>query len=297
MTPEQILEFPPRILTQQQREFFFANGYLVLERVLDDKWIARLRAAKDEMIERSRAVSQSDSVFDLEPGHTHDHPRLRRVTNPAQQHAAFWAYCNDSPMPDIVADLVGPDVKFHHSKLNFKWKHGGEEVKWHYDIGFFPHTNYAVLTVGTYLYDCGMQQGPLGVIPGSHLIDPLPTQYSDSGEWAGYIQDRDIAQLATDKAVYLTGPAGSLTIHHCKTVHGSRRNASDVSRPLLLNCLTAGDAFPYTVNPIHPEHDQQILRGKRPRVAHIDPRACEVPPDWSKGYSSIFALQQEAAAR
>ncbi len=79
MTPEQILEFPPRILTQQQREFFFANGYLVLERVLDDKWIARLRAATDEMIERSRAVSQSDAIFDLEPGHTHDHPRLRRV--------------------------------------------------------------------------------------------------------------------------------------------------------------------------------------------------------------------------
>ncbi|UCH48489.1 MAG: phytanoyl-CoA dioxygenase family protein [Betaproteobacteria bacterium] len=297
MTPEQILEIPPRILTRQQREFFFANGYLLLERVLDEEWIARLRAATDEMIERSRAVSKSDSVFDLEPDHTRDHPRLRRVTNPAQQHPAFWAYCNDSPMPDIVADLVGPDVKFHHSKLNFKWKHGGEEVKWHYDIGFFPHTNYSVLTVGTYLYDCGMEQGPLGVIPGSHLIDPLPTQYSDSGEWAGYIQDRDLAQLATDKAVYLTGPAGSLTIHHCKTVHGSKRNESKVSRPLLLNTLTSGDAFPYTVNPIYPEHDQQMLRGKRPRFAHIDPRACEVPPDWSKGYTSIFALQQEAAAR
>ena len=53
-------------------------------------------------------------------------------------------------------------MKFHHSKLNYKWAQGGEEVKWHYDISFWPHTNYSPLTVGTYLYDCGMDNGPLG---------------------------------------------------------------------------------------------------------------------------------------
>ncbi len=30
--------------------------------------------------------------------------------------------------------------------------------------------------------------------------------------------------------------------------------------------------------------------------AHHDPRPCLVPPDWSKGYTSIFALQQEEAS-
>jgi Uncharacterized protein conserved in bacteria (DUF2252) len=29
----------------------------------------------------------------------------------------------------VAADLLGPDVKFHHSKLNFKAPRGGEEVK------------------------------------------------------------------------------------------------------------------------------------------------------------------------
>ncbi len=296
MTPEQIINIPPRVLSREQREFYFENGYLLLESVLTEEWITRLRAATDAMVERSRAVSESDTIFDLEPGHTRDNPRLRRVTNPAQHQRAFWDYCNESIMPDIVADLVGPDVKFHHSKLNFKWKRGGEEVKWHYDIGFFPHTNYSVLTVGTYLYDCAMEQGPLGVIPGSHERDPLPTQYNDSGQWAGCVQDRDLKRFDTDKAVYLTGPAGSLTIHSCRTLHGSKRNESDIGRPLLLNTLTSGDAFPYTVNPIYPEHDQQMLRGSRPRAAHIDSRSCEIPPDWSKGYTSIFALQQEAIA-
>ncbi len=292
MTPEQILDVKPRVLNQSQREFYFNEGYLLLERVIDERWLARLRAATDELVERSRSVTVSDQVFDLEAGHAADAPRLRRVSNPAEQHEAFWAYCTDSVMADIVADLVGPDVKFHHSKLNFKWANGGEEVKWHYDIAFWPHTNYSPLTVGTYLYDCGMAQGPLGVLPRSHLIDPMLSQYDAQGRWTGCLSTEDCAKLDLSRAAFLPGPAGSLTIHNCRTLHYSARNESDLGRPLLLNTLTSADAFPYTVNPIRPKHDQFILRGRPARFAHHDPRPCLIPPDWSKGYTSIFALQQ-----
>jgi len=292
MMPEQILAIAPKILTQAQREQYFSEGYLLVEDAIDEQWIRRLRAATDELIARSRAVTHSDAVFDLEPAHRPEAPRLRRVSNPVEQHPVYWDYCLESPLPDIVADLVGPDVKFHHSKLNFKWAQGGEEVKWHYDISFWPHTNYSPLTVGTYLYDCGMEQGPLGVMPGSHSIDPMLSQYDDQGNWTGCLSAADVAKLDASKTVYLTGPAGSLTIHNCRTLHCSPRNESDLGRPLLLNTMTSADAFPYTVNPIKPRHDQFMLRGQRARFAHHDPRPCLVPPDWSKGYTSIFALQQ-----
>ena len=293
MTPEQVLAIPPKVLTQAQREQYFSEGYLYLERAISDEWIARLRAATEELVERSRKVTQSDAIFDLEPKHRPDAPRLRRVSNPVEQHPVFWDYCLKSVLPDIVADLVGPDVKFHHSKLNFKWAQGGEEVKWHYDISFWPHTNYSPLTVGTYLYDCGMEQGPLAVLPKSHLLDPMLSQYDGKGNWTGCLSAADVARLDTSKTVYITGPAGSLTIHNCRTLHSSPRNESDLGRPLLLNTMTSADAFPNTVNPIKPKHDQFMLRGKRALFAHHDPRPCLVPPDWSKGYTSIFALQQE----
>lgn len=292
MTPEQVLAIPPRVLTQSQREFYFREGYLMLERVIDQSWLERLRAATAELVERSRGVTRSDNVFDLEPNHRPDAPRLRRVSNPVEHHPVFWQYCTESPLPDIVADLVGPDVKFHHSKLNFKWAQGGEEVKWHYDIGFWPHTNYSPLTVGTYIYDCGPDNGPLMVLPRSHEIEPLLSQYDDQGRWTGCLRDEDLAKLDLSKAVTLTGPAGSLTIHNCRTLHASPKNLSDTGRPLLLFTLTSADAFPYTVNPIRPKHDQTIIRGRRAAWAHHDPRPCLLPPDWSGGYTSIFALQQ-----
>ncbi len=112
----------------------------------------------------------------------------------------YWEYISQSVVPDIVADLVGGDVKYHHSKLNFKWASGGEEVKWHYDIGFWPHTNYSPLTIGTYLYDCGMEQGPLGVMPGSHQMEPLPSQYDEHGKWTGCLSAADVAQTGFDRA-------------------------------------------------------------------------------------------------
>ena len=107
-------------------------------------------------------------------------PRLRRVTSPVDHHPDYWAYARDSLLVDVAPTSSGPDVKFHHSKLNFKWARGGEEVKWHQDIQYWPHTNYSPLTVGTYLYDCGTEQGPLGVLPGSH-DGPLYDLYDDDG--------------------------------------------------------------------------------------------------------------------
>ena len=297
MTPEQVLSIPARALSQKQRERYFEDGFLLLERIIPEEWLQRLRGATDELVERSRDVQRSDAVFDLEPDHTRAAPRLRRVSSPVDQHPAFWDYLVQSRLGDIVADLVGPDVKYHQSKLNFKWAKGGAEVKWHYDISFWPHTNYSPLTVGTYLYDCDMDQGPVGFLPGSHRW-PMRSQYDSSGRWIGCLADADVAHLDVSKARYMVGPAGSVTLHNCRTVHGSPVNTSDKGRPLLLYVLSSADAFPYTANPIPSRnYEQAIIRGQRARYAHLDPEPCEVPPDWSRGYTSIFALQQREDAR
>lgn len=292
MTPEQVLSIRPKVLTDRQREDYFANGYILLERIIPDEWIERLRRTTTEMVDESRQIATSDAVWDLEEGHTAANPRLRRLSSPNDHHPVYWEYASRSILADAIADLVGPDVKFHHSKLNFKWAQGGDEVKWHQDISFWPHTNYSPCTAGTYIYDCGMDQGPLGIIKGSH-DGPLYDQYNKSGEWVGCLSDEDAAKIDPKDEIYLPGPAGSVTIHNCRTIHGSKPNRSDLGRPLLLNVYSSADAIPYTHNPLYSKYDQAIVRGQAARWAHHDPRPCLLPPDWSGGYTSIFALQQE----
>ncbi len=292
MKEEDILAIPPKVLSPEQREFYFENGYLLVERAVGDELLERLRAVTAEMVEKSRELACSDAVFDLEPGHSRETPRLRRLSNPADHHPLFWEYASQSVATDIVADLVGPDVKFHHSKLNFKWSGGGEEVKWHQDIQFWPHTNYSPLTVGLYLDDVGPDQGPLGVVPGSHEGE-LYDQYNDKGQWVGYLSEEAMRKAGVENAEFLTGPAGSLTVHNCRTIHGSMANESARGRPLLLNAYSSADAFTYTCNPLRPRTAGAIVRGNPAAWAHHDPRPCLMPPDWSGGYASIFAVQQE----
>jgi ectoine hydroxylase-related dioxygenase (phytanoyl-CoA dioxygenase family) len=136
-----------------------------------------------------------------------------------------------------------------------------------------------------------MDQGPLGVIPGSHETEVFD-HYADDGSWAGFIKERDLSRVAVDKAQYLCGPGGSLTLHNYRTVHGSEPNRSDLGRPLLLNVMSAADAFPYTYNPLKTRYYQQNIRGNPARMAHHDPRPLPIPPDWSAGYTSIFDYQQ-----
>ena len=39
MTPEQVLSQSPRVLTQAQREFYFREGYILLEAIIGDEWV------------------------------------------------------------------------------------------------------------------------------------------------------------------------------------------------------------------------------------------------------------------
>ena len=97
----------------------------------------------------------------------------------------------------------------------------------------------------------------------------------------------------SNSRVLITGPAGSVTVHNCRVIHGSAINHSDAGRPLLLNVYSAADACPYTANPLKNRFEGEIVRGKAARWARHDPRPCEMPPDWSDGYVSIYAVQQE----
>ena len=251
--------------------------------------LAELQAVTDDFVDQSRAITEPGDRFDIGPGHSADQPVLRRLKSPDTAHDAYWRFAT-GVVADIAADLVGPNVVFHHSKLNFKWFDASDTVKWHQDIQFFPHTNYNVLTIGCYLADTTMDNGPLAALRGSHN-DKLYDQYDANGNWTGMLSDEDAATVDASKIEYITGKAGTLTIHNARTLHYSPSSKSPLPRPLLLNCYTSADAKPYTAHPQPTRNTYKVIRGEAVKWAHHDPRPCQTPPDWSGGYTSIYAAQ------
>jgi ectoine hydroxylase len=295
MTPDDILSHPPLIMTQGQREGYFRDGFAAVPNATPADVLAGIRAKSQGFLDKSRAVSGAHEFFDLGPNHSPDHPHVRRLRKPVDADPFFWDVATSDFMTSIAADLVGPDVKFHSAKLNYKWPGGGEIVKWHQDIPAWPHTNYSPVTLGIYLDDVTGPEGPLACLPGSQE-GPLYSHYGPDRNWTGYLAEADERAAHVETAVDLTGSAGTVIAINCRTVHGSVANSTDRVRPLLLFVYSSADAFSWTSSPTPTSHSGEIVRGKPARFVHLDPRPVEVPPEWHKvGYNSIFSAQKVAA--
>lgn len=290
MTPEEILSHPARVLSQAQRESYFERGYIMVESLIDEAWLERLTSTTQGYLERSRGVKASDDIYDLAPGHCAERPKVRRLKGPDVD-PVYWEFAN-GVIADVAADLVGPDVTFHHAKLNFKWPTDADSnsVDWHQDIPFYPHTNYNVLAIGTYLEDTADEDGPLMVLPGSH-DGPLYEHYDEARNWTGHLRADDAAGLDESVAVTCPGPRGSITVHNARLVHASRPASAKSMRPLLINSYAAADAYPYTTGAHRTPNYRKLVRGEPARWAFHDARPCPLPPDWTQGYTSIYAAQ------
>ncbi|MBT5849895.1 MAG: phytanoyl-CoA dioxygenase family protein [Acidimicrobiaceae bacterium] len=276
-------------------ETYERDGFVCLESFVTADWLSRLNAAMERLIDESRTAAPGDWRFDPEPDHTADDPRLRRINTPVDLDPTFAEFALDGPATDLAVDMLGPNVRFHHSKLNIKWSSGGEEVKWHQDIQFWPHTDFSPLTIGIYLNEVDDQMGPMGIVPGSHRGELFDLR-ADDGSWAGAIRDEDLDRADTATAVYLKGPAGSATVHNCCAIHGSAPNTSPRMRPLLLQTYSRADSYPLLgvgTNGKISSSAHSLVRGAAPDRITVGGRTMPAAPDWYKGkYTSIFAQQQ-----
>jgi len=273
-----------------------ASGYLLLPSFVPSEWLDELRAASADFVDQSRGLTVSDRVIDIEPGHTSAAPRLRRLVEPVERHEAFRRFALEGPAADLAQHILGGPVRYHHSKLNYKWSDGGEEVKWHQDIQFWPHTDFTPLTIGVYLDDVDDEMGPMGVLPGSHRGD-LYDLYDLDGRWTGAMRPGDIDRLDHDAVVWLSGPAGSVTVHNCCMVHGSQPNRSARPRPLLLQTYSAASSYPVAgigANSAIGRTAGTIIGGDADQTIEIDGRTLHGAPNWARnGAPTIFGSQQD----
>ncbi len=290
----------PTQLTEAQRALFWEQGYLIVENSVDAELLAALRGDFATWVTESRNhnAPYGDTLdgrprFDLEPGHTADRPGLRRVNAPVEVSRAYFSAMADSRMTDCVAELVGPNVKLHHSKINSKQPTGATEVKWHQDFPFTPHSNDDLVTALLMVDDVTLENGPLEIVPGSHKGEIHGLWHDDSSGtsvFTGAVTEA-VAEDCRAKAVVCTGKAGSLCLMHTRLLHGSAPNRSDRPRTLFITVYSAEDAVPLSANPMPTKYEGLVVRGEGTnRVRSI---AFEMPLPQKPTTASFFDQQAE----
>jgi ectoine hydroxylase-related dioxygenase (phytanoyl-CoA dioxygenase family) len=205
------------------------DGYAVVRNIFDKREVAALR-------------EDIDRIFSEYAGD-------QRIPRPPEAEDMFrYAMLNRSEICrqaighrgilDVIEPLLGEDC---HVIANTAWRnppnstgtHGGE--RWHIDAG--PHIPlppgstwpsdipHPVFAIGTHIYlqDCTLEDGPTGVIPGSHLsgrtppsdellnddltyneqaVVPLITQAGDVGFFVSDIWHRRMTTMPGDQGRY-----------------------------------------------------------------------------------------------
>ena len=260
------------MLTDTQLEAYRKDGVIVVENVFDQATLGRLRKVVDEFIAQAAEVTDHTDIYDLEPTHTPEQPRVRRIKTPHKWHPLFWELVKQPKLTSIIRALLGPNVRLHGSKLNMKLPHCGAAVEWHQDWAFYPHTNDDILAVGVMIDDMEEDNGPLLALPGTHRVDKVWDHHQD-GRFCGAINPAATPDLDFSKAVACTGKSGSCSFHHVRLVHGSAQNDSDKPRLLLLFECAAADAWPLLRFTTLEELDSRMICGE----PTIEPRSERVP--------------------
>ena len=229
------------VLTDTQIRSYHQNGYLVLERHIPDDILKSIHAEISRFENEARSMTASNDRLDLEDSHSPEAPRLRRIKLPHTISDVVRELMYSDHILAPARDLVGPNLRLHTTKLNMKSAGYGAAVEWHQDYAFYPHTNDDILAIGVILDDMESENGPLMVYPGSHK-GPVYDHHVD-GVFAGAFVPEAVGLNPKD-AVELKGPAGSISIHHGRIVHGSALNTSNRSRRILFYEMMAADAFP-----------------------------------------------------
>ncbi|MEP3046061.1 MAG: phytanoyl-CoA dioxygenase family protein [Roseibium sp.] len=283
----------PEVLTEAQIKWYGETGFLVLERRLPNEILASIRAEISRFEEEARGMTASNDRLDLEDSHTLDQPRLRRIKLPHKISDVARELMYSDHILGPARDLIGPDLRLHTSKLNMKSAGYGAAVEWHQDYAFYPHTNDDILAIGVIIDDMESENGPLMVYPGSHK-GPVHDHHVN-GVFAGAFNPKEVGLNPAD-AVELKGPAGSISIHHGRIIHGSALNTSDRSRRILFFEIMAADAFPIMGSMTKwdgiEDYNTRMLCGEptiQPRLKDIPIRIPQPQPD---APISIYEIQK-----
>jgi ectoine hydroxylase-related dioxygenase (phytanoyl-CoA dioxygenase family) len=254
------------VLTKQQINFFQFNGYLLLENAVDDNALNLLRTEFQGWVDESRQQNENygecidgRARFDLEATHSAVAPALRRVNAPIEISETYNSVMRNSRMSQAVSDLIGPDVKFHHSKVNSKLPGSNTNVKWHQDFLFTPHSNDDLVTALLMLDDVTEDNGPLEILPQSHK-GPLHSLWHNN-QFTGAVEE-SVAKESQANAVQCCGTAGTVCLMHTRLLHASAPNQTSRSRTLFICVYSAADAIPCSPNPMPNKFEGDIVSGQ-----------------------------------
>lgn len=251
-------------ISRAQADAFDRDGFLVLDDLFSTDEIAALVSQAAEL--RSALEGSDAAEVVTEPGSD----AVRTVFNLETRHDLMARLSRDVRLAGIARFLLNDEVYIHQSRLNYKPGFTGKEFYWHSDFETWHAEDgmprMRAVSASLLLTDNRAHNGALMLMPGSHKTfvscqgktpdanyeTSLKTQKIGTPSQESL---RDLAQMhgITDAE----GPAGTLVLFDCNTIHGSNGNITPDPRSnafFVYNAVSNALADPFAAEEPRPDH-------------------------------------------
>ena len=196
----------PKKLTQRQVEQYREQGFVAPIDVLSEdeagRYLELLQAAETEVPDDLNAENRNN-------------PHLAfRFLDELVHHPVIL---------EAVEDLIGPDFGLWGSVLFIKEPQSRHFVSWHQDATYMGLEPHDFVTPWLALTPSNLESGCMSMIPGSH-IGNVQSHEETFHEDNILTRGQRINEIDESVAVDLILKPGQMSLHHARTVHGSRPN-------------------------------------------------------------------------
>lgn len=209
------------------------DGFLWLDSFFPEHVVSSFFDELDEMARDREFCEREEVVMDQ------SREKIRSVFSMHELSPAFDRLTRDNLLLGVVRQLLGDDVYIHQSRINSKAGFCGNGFEWHSDFETWHSEDgmpeMRAVSASIMLTDNNPYNGPLMLIPGSQnwfapCTGPTPErnwEQSLKKQTVGLPSREAVATLANKNGIQApTGPAGSLLLFECNTLHASNRNMS-----------------------------------------------------------------------
>ncbi|WP_372932347.1 phytanoyl-CoA dioxygenase family protein [Mariniphaga sediminis] len=228
-------------ISKEQREYFNENGFLVIEKVLDEKdlqdVIDELDAEIDIRANKLFRQGELSNLYEKEGFETRlakissETPKLAvSIWNGILHGPAIYELITNPKLLDVAEAFCGEEV-IASSVYRLRPKipnYGYGEVPWHQDSGYFePYCDDSlVMTMWIPLVDTSAVNGCLYVIPGTHKKGVVEHEMHGTGKYLSVKEELVPKENWVECAV----PKGGVLLLSNKVIHGSFKNSTESVR-------------------------------------------------------------------
>lgn len=225
-------------ISKEQRTYFNENGFLVIEKVLDE---TDLQAVIDELnteidIRANQLFKQGElsNLYEKEGFETRlakisgETPKLAvSIWNGILHGPAIYELITNPKILDVAEAFCGEEV-IASSVYRLRPKipnYGYGEVPWHQDSGYFePYCDDSlVMTMWIPLVDTSAANGCLYVIPGTHKEGVVEHEMHETGKYLSVKEEL----VPKGNWIECAVPKGGVLLLSNKVIHGSFKNSTE----------------------------------------------------------------------